>query len=153
MIKEKLLISSCLLGFNVKYNGKNNCLDSKTLQKLKDKYEFFSFCPEVEGGLPTPRTPCEICSTTPLKVINKDGIDKTANFTKGAELTLELCKKENITKALLKANSPSCSSKYIYDGNFNGSKIKGDGVSTKLLRNNNIAVISEEDYFLNDTLV
>jgi len=97
----------------------------------------------VEGGLPIPRVPCEVITFNPLKVINKDGDDKTKEFLLGANKTLELCKKENITIALLKANSPSCSSEYIYDGTFTSSKIKEDGVTVSLLRQYNIKIYDE----------
>ncbi len=145
MSKQKLLISSCLLGNNVKYDGTNNCMDTNYLEKLKDKYEVFSFCPEVEGGLPTPRIPCEIISVSPLKIINKMGEDKTMNFQIGADKTLELCKKENIKLAFLKANSPSCSNKFIYDGTFSSKKIDGFGATAKLLIENGIDCFNENE--------
>ena len=142
-MKQKLLVSSCLLGKKVKYNGKDNKLFSDLLNQLSLKYNIVSFCPEVEGGLPIPRVPCEVITFNPLKVINKDGDDKTKEFLLGANKTLELCKKENITIALLKANSPSCSSEYIYDGTFTSSKIKEDGVTVSLLRQHNIKIYDE----------
>ncbi|MEA2018394.1 MAG: DUF523 domain-containing protein [Campylobacterota bacterium] len=145
MWKEKLLISSCLIGENVKYDGLNNCLDENILDKLKEKYHLINFCPEVEGGLPTPRIPCEIISLKPLKIINKIDEDKTINFINGANKTLQLCKKENIKIALLKANSPSCSNKFIYNGKFNSTKVNGFGVTAKLLIENNIKVIDENE--------
>ena len=145
MEKEKLLISSCLLGENVKYDGSNNGLSKDILDKLKEKYELFSFCPEVAGGLPTPRIPCEIISQNPLKIVNKNNEDKTIEFVNGANKTLELCKKEGIKIALLKANSPSCSNSFIYDGTFNSIKIKENGVTTKQLKNHNITVYNETE--------
>ena len=143
MKKEKLLISSCLLGENVKYDGSNNGLSKDIIDRLKEKYELFSFCPEVAGGLPTPRIPCEIISQNPLKIINKNNEDKTKEFISGANKTLDLCKKEGIKVALLKANSPSCSNLFIYDGTFNSIKIKEKGVTTNLLNNNDITVYNE----------
>ena len=149
-MKEKLLISSCLLGENVKYDGTNNSLDKLIIEKLKEKYELFSFCPEVAGGLPTPRIACELISEIPLKIINKNNEDKTIEFINGANKTLELCKKEGIKIALLKANSPSCSNNFIYDGTFTSTKIESLGVTTKQLANNNITVYNETEIkFLN----
>ncbi len=145
MEKEKLLVSSCLLGENVKYNGSSNGLSKDILDKLKEKYELFSFCPEVAGGLPTPRIPCEIISQSPIKIINKNNEDKTKEFTSGANKTLMLCKKEGIKLALLKANSPSCSNKFIYDGSFSSRKINGLGVTTQLLRKNDIQIYNETE--------
>ena len=143
MGKPKLLISSCLLGQNVKYDGTNNCLDKEILKEIQNKFELFDFCPEVSGGLETPRIPCEIISQNPLKIINKIGDDKTIYFKNGANLTLELCKKENIKLSLLKANSPSCSNKQIYDGTFTSTKIDELGVTAKLLKENKIEVYNE----------
>ncbi len=98
--------------------------------------------------MPIPRIPCEIISQVPLKIINKNNEDETNYFIKGANLTLELCKKENIKIALLKANSPSCSNKYVYDGNFTSNKILGLGAAAKLLQDNGINVYNEEEVYI-----
>jgi uncharacterized protein YbbK (DUF523 family) len=143
MEKYKLLVSSCLLGEDVKYNGGNNLLSKVSLEKLKNKFELFSFCPEVAGGLPIPRIPCEITCENPLKIINKNNIDKTENFIMGANKTLGLCKKEDIKLALLKENSPSCSNTFIYDGTFSSTKIEGFGATVKLLIDNKIIIFNE----------
>ncbi len=141
-MKEKLLISSCLIGENVKYNGKNNAIDLTTLEK---KYTLIPFCPEVEGGLPTPRPPSEIVSQNPLKLLNNKGKDVTKFFITGAKKCLELAKKEGIKKALLKSNSPSCSNDKVYDGTFSGRLVKGLGVTAKLLKDEGIEVFNEEE--------
>ena len=138
-----MLISACLIGQNVKYNGKNNKLSN--LKELRDKFELIPFCPEVEGGLPTPRAPSEIASFSPLKLINTDGEDVTEFFVKGANKALNLCKKLSIKRAILKANSPSCGKDRVYDGTFSGRLIKGDGVAAWLLRKNGISVYSEDE--------
>ncbi len=143
MGKEKILISSCLLGNNVKYNGGNNILGEENLEKLKSKYELYPCCPEVDGGLPTPRIPCEIISQEPVKVINKGNEDKTEQFLLGADKALQICKQNNIKIALLKSNSPSCSNKYVYDGTFDSKKIQGKGVAAQILINKGIRVYSE----------
>jgi uncharacterized protein YbbK (DUF523 family) len=144
MDKKKLLVSSCLLGELVKYNGSHNGFEQEVIDRLEEKYEIYSFCPEVEGGLPTPRTPCEIISQKPIKVINKEGSDKTKEFILGANKTLELCQKENIKLALLKENSPSCSNTHVNDGTFSRSRIEGLGVAAKLLIENGIQVFNEK---------
>lgn len=143
MKKRKLLISSCLLGEVVKYNGSHNKITNEQLNFLEKRFILYPFCPEVEGGLPTPRIPCEIISQNPLKIVNKDNQDKTKEFLNGAKKALELCNKENITIALLKANSPSCSNKKIYDGTFSSTKIDGYGVTTDILIKNGITVFNE----------
>ena len=140
MKKEKLLISACLMGENVKYNGKNNLID---LDKIKEQQELIPFCPEVAGGLPTPRYPSEIVSRHPLRLLNQEGAEVTQEFIKGAKEALAVVKKDKIEKALLKANSPSCSSSLVYDGSFSGVLLKGEGVTTALLRKNGVEIFDE----------
>ena len=137
---EYLLISSCLLGNNVKYNGKNNYI--KEVELLKNKYNLIVICPEVMGGLPIPRIPSEILND---KVINKEGIDVTSNFIKGKDEAIKLVKKYNIKKALLKEGSPSCGSHYIYDGTFSGNKIEGYGITTKALKELGLDIYNENE--------
>ena len=140
-MKEKLLISSCLLGNNVKYNGKNNYIDG--IEALKEKYDLIIICPEVMGGLPIPRIPSEIINNN---VFNKEGINVTNEFEKGANIALELVKKHNIKKALLKDGSPSCGSTYIYDGTFNGIKINDFGITVRRLLKENIKIYTEKNW-------
>ena len=137
---EVILVSACLLGYNCKYNGKNN-KNEKVLGYIKNKH-VIPICPEVFGDLPTPRLPSEIKGD---KVINKRGRDVSNNFIKGANKALEIAKKLNIKKALLKQKSPSCGCGKIYDGNFTNTIINGDGITTRILKENNIEVITEED--------
>lgn len=139
-MKEKILISACLLGVNCKYNGQNNYKED-LLNKLKDK-ELIPFCPEIVGGLQTPREPSEIIND---KVMNKKGIDVTENYQRGAKEALALCQRLNIKKAILKAKSPSCGSGKIYDGTFTSTLISGDGITVKLLKENGIIVLNEND--------
>ena len=137
-MKEKLLISSCLLGNNVKYNGKNNYISG--IEALKDKYDLIIICPEVMGGLSIPRIPSEIIES---EVINKEGKNVTKEFNKGADIAIDLVKKYKIKKALLKDGSPSCGSTYIYDGTFSNTKISNVGVTVKYLKNENIKIYNE----------
>lgn len=136
----KVLVSACLLGHNTKYNGKNNL--NEKLISLKDKLEFVLMCPEVEGGLSIPRTPAEIKDN---KVINKDNIDVTNNYLKGANLALKKALKDNIKVAIVKEKSPSCGKNFIYDGTFTNTLIKGQGVTTSLLVENGIKVFNENE--------
>ena len=136
-MKEKILVSACLLGVNCKYSGGNN-YSEEVMEYLKD-YEIIPICPEQLGGLPTPRPASEIIGD---KVINNEGTDVTSNYQKGAEEALKIAKLLGIKKALLKAKSPSCGNGKIYDGTFSGTLIDGDGITTKLLKENNIEVIT-----------
>lgn len=139
-MKEKILVSACLLGVDCKYNGGNNYND-KVIEYLKDK-EVIPICPEIMGGLSTPRPPSERVED---KVINNQNIDVTQEYIKGAEQALKLAKLFNVKKALLKAKSPSCGNGKIYDGTFTGTLIEGKGLTTELLEANDIKVITEQD--------
>ena len=144
------LCSACLLGIRCRYDGK-----SKPIQKVLDlakKEILIPVCPEQLGGLPTPRIPQEIqgCSGEDIldskcKVKNKEGQDVTKQFIRGAEEVLKLIQLLDIKEAILKQKSPSCGCGKIYDGTFSGTFIKGDGVTTALLKRHRIKVISEED--------
>lgn len=140
MTKEKILVSACLAGVNCKYNGKNN-ENEKIIQLIKNK-DVILVCPEQLGGLKTPRTPAEIKNN---KVINKDNIDVTKEYQKGAKEVLALAQKFNIKTAILKSKSPSCGKGKIYDGTFSNNLIEGNGITTELLEKNGIKVISSDD--------
>ena len=142
------LISACLCGVNCKYNGLNNY--NEICDKLFTSGKAILVCPEQLGGLPTPRIPSEIIGESSNILNNNNGsvIDKNGNyvtpqFVKGAKETLQIAKKLNIKKAILKDGSPSCGVNYIYNGNFNGSKIKGMGLTAQLLKESSIDIISE----------
>lgn len=141
------LISACLCGVNCKYNGSNNY--NEICDKLFTSGKAILVCPEQLGGLPTPRIPSEIIGESSNilnnngSVIDKNGNDVTLQFVKGAKETLQIAKKLNIKKAILKDGSPSCGVNYIYNGNFNGSKIKGMGLTAQLLKESSIDIISE----------
>ena len=142
------LISACLCGVNCKYNGLNNY--NEICDKLFTSGKAILVCPEQLGGLPTPRIPSEIIGESSNilnnnngSVIDKNGNDVTPQFVKGAKETLQIAKKLNIKKAILKDGSPSCGVHYIYNGNFNGSKIKGMGITAQLLKESSIDIISE----------
>lgn len=135
-----ILVSACLLGENCKYSGGNNRRE-EVCRFLEGK-EYVPFCPEQAGGLHTPRLPSERRGD---RVVSSAGEDVTEAFLLGAERTLELCRREGAQVAILKQGSPSCGSRYIYDGSFSGVKIPGEGVTAELLRQNGIRVISEEN--------
>ena len=136
----KLAISKCLCGYNCKYNGKNNNRDY--LRELEK--DAILICPEVLGGLPIPRIPFEIQNG---RAINKEGIDVTDKIMDGCIKALKIIKDNNVTKVILKENSPTCGVNFIYDGTFTHTKINGCGMFTKMLKDNNIEVISDEEYY------
>lgn len=136
----KILVSACLLGENCKYNGKNNF--NSLIAKLTNSFVIIPICPEVLGGLTTPRLPSEINNEF---VINEAGVDVTYEFNKGAKLALQTALKENVKYAILKEKSPSCGVNKIYDGNFNGTLLAGKGITCQLLEQNGIKCFSENE--------
>ncbi len=137
---QKILISACLIGDKVNYKGQGKY--NPMVEKLKEKYLLVPFCPEVEGGLSTPRLPSEIRGN---KVVHNNDKDVTKEFNLGASKALKLCKALNIKIAVLKENSPSCGSHFIHDGLFRDRLIVGEGITTRLLRQHDIKVYSEEE--------
>ncbi|ERJ31497.1 DUF523 domain-containing protein [Campylobacter concisus] len=141
-MREKVLISACLAGINCKFNGENNILDRDVLDEISKKYHLLFVCPEVFGGLSTPREPAEMKGGL---VVTKTAKDVSENFKFGAEICLKIAKLNGCKKAILKARSPSCGSGQIYDGSFTKKLIFGDGVAAKLLKENGILVFSEDE--------
>ena len=146
-----ILVSACLAGFDVKYNGSHN-LNEKIKKWFEDK-KVLPICPEVLGGLSIPREPAEIVGGEGedvldghAKVITTSGIDVTEPFIKGAFETLKIAQECKATMVILKERSPSCGSSMIYGGEFNGTKKQGTGVTAALLKRNGIQVLSEENF-------
>lgn len=140
-----ILVSACLVGINCKYNGKNN-YNEKILDLVRSG-KAIPLCPEQLGGLSTPRVPCEIKFIDGKRyVFNKDGLDVTEMFNKGAEEVLVFVKKMNIKKAILKSKSPSCGVGKIYDGTFSNNLIDGNGILAEMLVSSGIEVISSEEF-------
>ena len=141
----KILISACLFGDNVRYDGNNKLLEHPILSRWKKDDCLFPVCPEVAGGLPVPRPAAEIQSNQQgrISIETIDGLDVSSAFSLGAECTLKLCLNNDIKIAILTDGSPSCGSQTIHDGSFQSKKIMGMGITTKLLRENNISVFSE----------
>ncbi|WDF50160.1 DUF523 domain-containing protein [Paenibacillus sp. KACC 21273] len=141
-------ISACLTGIACRYDGRSNLV--RPLDQLIQQGKAVAFCPEVLGGLTTPREPAEIVGGTAedvwlgnAKVITISGEDVTQSFQAGAKRALEQAQQAQITVAVLKANSPSCGSQMVYDGTFSGNKIIGSGLTAALFRQNNIQVVDE----------
>lgn len=137
-MKEKLLISACLLGRNCKYSGGNNYLPG--VEALRDRYQLVPVCPECMGGLPIPHEPSERVGD---KVLSRSGADVTAPFQRGAELALRRAQQTGARLALLKERSPSCGYGAIYDGTFTGTVVPGSGVAAELLAKNGVTIYGE----------
>ncbi len=145
-----ILVSSCLAGLKVRYNGTHR-LNDKILNLIEEN-KAIAVCPELLGGLSTPREPAEIIGGDGkdvldgnAKVVDRLGRDVTEQYLKGAYDTLKKAQEVQATTIVLKEYSPSCGSSMIYNGNFNGEKMVGNGVTTALLKRNGYRVISEEN--------
>lgn len=138
-MKEKLLISACLLGTPCRYDGKSK-KDTRVVA-LQERFDLIPICPEVLGGLETPRLPCEIQGD---KVIRRDGKDKTGAYLLGAERALAIARENGCSAAVLKNKSPSCG-KIRYDGTFSKTLINLPGITAKLFIAEGIPVFSEEE--------
>lgn len=140
---KNILISACLLGVACRYDGCQKPLPAAVIEKLQKQYHLIPICPEIMGGLPTPRIPAEI--QPDRKVLRSDGAEVTENYQRGAQEALRLAKLFHCELALLKEKSPSCGSGRIYDGSFSRSLIDGDGITTELFKKNDIRVIGESE--------
>lgn len=143
------LVSACLAGIPCRYDGQSR--GREEIVALVEAGEARAFCPEASGGLRIPRVPSEIVDGDGhdvldgrAKVMSKDGRDVTAEFIKGAQAVLELCRKTGVEEVLLKSKSPSCGVGKIYDGTFTGTLRPGDGVTAALLKRNHIKVVEIE---------
>ena len=137
---ENIIVSACLLGIGCRYDGKHKA--NPEVLRLKEKYNLIPVCPEIYGGLPTPRVPSERIGDS---VMMKDGHDVTENYQRGARETLELCRIYGVKRAILKERSPSCGKGEIYDGTFSGSLTERHGVCAELLISEGIEVLGESE--------
>lgn len=151
-MSKRILVSACLLGEDCKYNGGNNF--NQTLAEyiarqkaVHEGFEVIPVCPEVLGGLSTPRIPAEIVNGI---VTNKNGESVDKEFRLGAERALAIAKENQITIAILQSRSPSCGPKEIYDGTFSKKLIAGEGIFAKRLREAGVTVIDVEEFDAND---
>ena len=136
----KILVSACLVGENCKYNGGNN-LNERLVEFLAG-HEVVKVCPEVLGGLATPRVPAEIQKG---QVVNSEGRNVTKEFEAGALRAFEIVEKEKPDLIILQSRSPSCGIKQIYDGTFSGKKIPGHGLFANLCIKAGYKVLDIED--------
>lgn len=149
-----ILVSACLLGVACRHDGRS--YPEPKLYDLAVHGRIVSICPEVSGGLPTPRPPAEIEGARAgldghavlegrTRVVCNDGTDVTAQFLAGARAALALAQRLDIKRAILKSNSPSCGVGQVHEGRFAGTLVPGDGVTSALLKRAEILVITEED--------
>lgn len=135
-----ILISACLLGCACRYDGKSK--PHPAVEQLRTKHTLIPVCPEICGGLQTPRPPSEIVGD---RVVNSIGEDVTDAYLRGAAEALRLAELSECRAAVLKAKSPSCGKGKVYDGTFSRTLTDGDGVTVALLQKNGITVYTEDE--------
>lgn len=148
----RILVSACLLGQPVRYDGRGKRVEDATLARWQAEGRLVPFCPEIAGGLPTPRPAAEITPggdgaavlADAARIVTRDGDDVTAAFVAGARLALLRARESGCRFALLAEGSPSCGSGFIHDGTFSGRRVRGAGVTATLLREAGIAVFAPD---------
>jgi uncharacterized protein YbbK (DUF523 family) len=143
---EKILISACLLGERVRYHGGDAQCEHPILHRWLAEGRLVPLCPEVIGGLSTPRPAAEITVTAEgQSVLTAAGADVTRAFERGAEAAVHACAAHGIRVAILKDGSPSCGSRSIYDGTFSGRQVDGEGITATRLRAAGVRIFSESE--------
>lgn len=143
-----ILVSACLIGCKCRYDGRDNTNENLQASFLEGK--LLPICPEVLGGLSTPRPSCEIVNSLmgEARVVTKDGIDVTDAFQLGAQKSLAIALASGCHVAILKSKSPSCGFEQIYDGSFNRVLKEGNGLTAALLASHGIKIYNEDNYEL-----
>ncbi|WTW92709.1 DUF523 domain-containing protein [Streptomycetaceae bacterium NBC_01309] len=149
--QHKVLVSRCLLGHRVRYDG--GVQDRlELLAAWEAEGRVVPVCPEVQGGLPTPRPRAEIPGGQGARVLDgaervltHEGADVTGPYLEGARICLELAARHRIRVAVLKARSPSCGNREAYDGTFTGTRVTGEGVAAAALRRAGVRVFNEDE--------
>lgn len=149
---KKIMISACLAGQRVRYDGRRIPVANEWIDSLLKENGLIPVCPELLGGLDMPRPAAQIIHGTGVdvikgeaRVVDTEGHDVTLSFLKGAEQTLSIALKNHIDLAVFKEKSPSCGVHRIYDGTFSGTQIPGSGVTVALLKQHGIRIFSEHD--------
>ena len=146
---QRVLVSACLLGAKVRYHGGSAVSADPVLRRWAEEGRLVPICPEVDGGLPTPRPPAEIRPSPDergrriLRVVTSDGRDVSEPYRAGAEGAAAAARRLGIRVAVLKDGSPSCGSSFVYDGTFTGTRVGGEGLTTATLRAAGVRVFSE----------
>lgn len=150
-MKSKVLVSACLMGLKVRYDGSEKAQLATMLTHLQAEQRLVIHCPELAAGLPTPRPPAEIVRADGndvmqgrASIVEKSGHDVTAHYQLAAWLALRTALETGCNVALLTDGSPTCGSQFIYDGSFSGMRHPGMGVAAALLHQHGITVFSDQ---------
>ena len=131
----RCLVSACLIGLCTRYDGQSKG-SADCLHQLA-AYHWSPVCPEQLGGMPTPRSPCRLVGGDgdavldgTARVIDQQGIDRSIEFLRGAEMVLAIAQLQRVDSCILKSGSPSCGLAPVI------------GVTAALLRRHGIPVIA-----------
>jgi uncharacterized protein YbbK (DUF523 family) len=151
MLMERILVSACLMGQPVRFDGTGRRSDDARFEQWRREGRLVPFCPEIRGGLPVPRPAAEISGgfgedvlDGRARVLTRDGTDVTRHFVVGAWQALAQARAYHLRLAILKEGSPSCGVLRVHDGTFEGRKVPGEGVTTALLERHGISVFGED---------
>jgi uncharacterized protein YbbK (DUF523 family) len=158
---ESILVSACLLGERLRYNGSDKHCNDPILKRWLQEGRVISVCPEVAGELSVPRPPAEIADGAggmevlkgAARVVEATGRDVSAQFRQGAGQALQLARSRRIRIAILKEGSPSCGTGYTYDGNFTRTKVTHPGVCAARLQETGVQVFNEAQLKQADSLL
>ena len=148
----RILVSACLIGAPVRYDGTGKALASPVLARWQAEGRLVTVCPEMLGGLPTPRPAAEISGGDGAAVLagrarirTRDGDDVTDAFVAGAEAALATAREAGCRFALLMPRSPSCGVRTIHDGRFSGALVSGSGATAALLATAGLEVFGADE--------
>ncbi|CAG9203550.1 conserved hypothetical protein [Paraburkholderia caribensis] len=149
---KRILVSACLAGVPVRYDGSAKTLASMLLQTWRDEGRLVVVCPEVAAGFGTPRRPAEIqlrrngqdVLDGTARICDNAGADVTALFIEGARHALQQALAHDCRYALLADGSPSCGSSFIHDGTFSRVAHEAAGVTAALLERHGIRVFAPD---------
>lgn len=136
----KILVSACLLGRECKYNGGHN-YDPKVAAFVAGR-EVIEVCPEVLAGMGVPRVPMELRDGV---LVNREGVNVDGPNRRAVAQILERLRHEEIECAVLKARSPTCGVRQVYDGTFSGILTDGAGILARALMDAGYRVIDAEE--------
>ena len=139
-----ILISRCLLGVPCRYDGRSVPVPGLEETLTRAGHTLIPICPEVDGGLSTPRPPAELQRDG--RVVNRAGEDVTAQYQAGAELAVKLAREHGCAAAILKAKSPSCGGRQVYDGSFSRTLIPGQGCAARRLAQMGVKLLDETNW-------
>lgn len=132
----KILVSACLLGLSCRWDGRSK--ENESVLRLRQRHTLIPYCPEIYGGLATPREPSELRDG---RVYTRGGADVTVQFAKGATEAVRLCDALGCECAVLANRSPSCGVGEVYDGTFTGALTQGDGLTARALMEHGVRVL------------